>query len=73
MIEVKLFAYFRDGRGKSVDVDYQPGIKIIDIVKQLKIEPEDVAIILVNGRHQSMDTVLKDGQKLFLFPPVGGG
>lgn len=73
MIEVKLFAYFRDNRGKSVMVDYYEGIKIIDIVHQLEIDPELVSIILVNGRHQPIETIMEDQQKLFLFPPVGGG
>lgn len=73
MIEVKLFAYFRDNRGKSVFIDYVEDLKIIDVVKQLEIDPDDVSIILINGKHQPIDTVLEDNQKLFLFPPVGGG
>ncbi|MDL2211934.1 MoaD/ThiS family protein [Erysipelotrichaceae bacterium OttesenSCG-928-M19] len=73
MIEVKLFAYFRENRGKVVFVDYYEGIKVKDIVSDLNIELDDVSIILVNGRHQTLETILNDGQKLFLFPPVGGG
>lgn len=73
MIEVKLFAYFRDNRQKSQMIDYYEGIKVIDIVNQLEIDPELVSIILINGKHFTLETVLKDNQKLFLFPPVGGG
>lgn len=73
MITVKLFAYFRDQRGKEVQVNYFEGIKIIDVVNQLGIDPALVAIILVNGKHQPLDSILLDNQKLFLFPPVAGG
>lgn len=73
MIEVKLFAYFRDNRGKSVNVEYYPGITILDIVKELDIDPELVSISLINGRHQPLEKEVEDGKKVFLFPPVGGG
>lgn len=73
MITVKLFAYFRDGRGKELEVEHTEGIKVIDIVNQLAIDPSLCAIILINGRHQTLETQIMDKQKLFLFPPVAGG
>jgi molybdopterin converting factor small subunit len=73
MIKVELFAYLRDGIGKQLDVEYVSGIKVIDIVNQLKLNPERISIILINGKHQSLDTVIEDNQILKLFPPVGGG
>lgn len=73
MITVKLFAYFRDTRKNVIEIEHREGIKVIDIVNQLDIDPDLCAIILINGRHQTLETVLLDGQKLFLFPPVAGG
>ena len=46
---------------------------ILDIINILKIDEEEVAIMLLNGRDGSSDRVLKDGDILALFPPVGGG
>ena len=73
MIEVKLFAYLRDNRGKSVMIEYHEGLTIEDVILDLGIDVNRVSITLINGRHKTLDTVLKDNDKLFLFPPVGGG
>lgn len=73
MIKVKLFAYFRDGRGKEVEIEYQENLTILDIANQLNLEEHLLAITLINGKRYSLDTVVEDGKTLYLFPPVGGG
>ncbi|MCL2655287.1 MAG: MoaD/ThiS family protein [Coriobacteriia bacterium] len=73
MVLVKLFAFFREGRGKELEVAWHEGLTAGEIIDDLGIERERVAILLINGRHQTPETVLEDGQKLFLFPPVAGG
>ncbi len=73
MITVKLFAYFRDGRGKEVEIDYRENLTILDIANELNIEEHLLAITLINGKRYSLDTVVEDGKTVFLFPPVGGG
>jgi len=73
MIHVKLFATLRKDLGKELEFPFRNGLLISDVVFELKIAPEKIAIMLINGVHQTMDTPLKDGDKLFLFPPVGGG
>ncbi|RLI08069.1 molybdopterin synthase sulfur carrier subunit, partial [Candidatus Bathyarchaeota archaeon] len=41
------------------------------------VSPADVVKIMVNGSDidvlSGLDTVLEDGDEIFLFPPVGGG
>jgi molybdopterin converting factor small subunit len=39
----------------------------------LKIKEEDASILLLNGRDGNASRLLKDGDILALFPPVGGG
>ncbi|MFV0424080.1 MAG: MoaD/ThiS family protein [Bacilli bacterium] len=73
MIKVKLFAYFRDGRGKELDFEYRENLTILDIANELEIKEELLAITLINGKRYSLDTVVEDGKTVFLFPPVGGG
>jgi len=73
VINVKLFAYLRDGIGKEVDVPYVEGMKIADVIKDLKLDPDRVSITIINGKHVDTDTVIKEGDKVKLFPPVGGG
>lgn len=71
-IEVRLFAYFREGRGKKVFFEGD-NYTVNDILKKLKIDVAEVHLLLVNGRDGKAETVLKDGDTVSLFPPVGGG
>jgi len=72
-LEIRLFATFRDGREKKYFLDLNEGATPRDIVKMIKIDEEEVAILLINGREGELDTILKDNDVLSLFPPVGGG
>ena len=73
MIEVRLFATFREGREKILFMEPERFPKVSDVLDYLNIPHEDVAICLVNGMHSSLDKELKDEDVLALFPPVGGG
>lgn len=73
MLEVRLFATFREGRDKILFMEHTPGMTGYDIITPLAIPEEEVAIFLVDGRHSKLNTVLEDGSVLALFPPVGGG
>jgi len=73
MIKVKLFATLRNNLGKELDFEYREGLKIQDVIAELDIDRAKVSIMLINGVHQTADTLLKDNDKLYLFPPVGGG
>lgn len=72
-IEVRLFATFREGREKKQFMEYYEPVTPKDIIERLDIEVEEVAILLINGRDGKLDTTLKDGDILSMFPPVGGG
>ncbi|EPY2306864.1 MoaD/ThiS family protein [Clostridium sporogenes] len=73
-IEVRLFAYFREGRDKKYFMEInEENIPPRYILEKLNIQVEEVAILLINGRDGKVDTLLKDGDVLSLFPPVGGG
>lgn len=73
MIEVRLFATFREGRGKILNLDPVEFTNTRAIVEYLGIPIEEVAILLINGSHSSPDAPLNDGDVVALFPPVGGG
>ena len=44
-----------------------------DLIRALGIPAGEVAIIFVNGAHAAEATVLQDGDRVGLFPAVGGG
>lgn len=79
-VEVRLFAYFRDGREKKYSMEIEEGATAMYILEKLDIPLEAVALLLVNGVDILTDGVksveakpLKDGDIIALFPPVGGG
>ena len=73
MIEIRLFATFREGREKINYMEAEKIKKVSDALEILRIPEEEVAICLINGRHSTVDTEVKDGDILAVFPPVGGG
>ena len=73
MIEVRLFATLREGRGKIQHMDAADISVAGDIIQKLEIPAEEVAILLINGFHQKPETAVKDGDIIAIFPPVGGG
>lgn len=72
-IEVRLFATLREGRGKKVFLEPEPGLSSRKIIDNLQIDENDVAILLINGRDGELDRELVDGDVVSIFPPVGGG
>ncbi|MDO9592179.1 MAG: molybdopterin synthase sulfur carrier subunit [Firmicutes bacterium HGW-Firmicutes-20] len=73
MVEVRLFAYFRDNRGKIVYLDPNQYSNVQMILDHLGINLSDVQILLVNGRHTHAQHELKENDIVALFPPVAGG
>ena len=77
-IEVNLFATFKryikneTGANPSV-MDVEDAVCVKDVIEKLKVPADSVKLIFINGVHAEFDTTLKDGDRLGLFPPVGGG
>lgn len=53
------------------------GINLLDLLTDAERDPRGSFRILVNGRDidflQKLETKLKDGDKVLVFPPVAGG
>jgi len=76
-LEVRLFANLRDNYPKEskgvLTLSMPQGSTAAQLVRQLNIPKDLPLIILVNGRRQREDTLLNDGDRVGIFPPVGGG
>ena len=49
-------------------------VALIELVRQLKLPPEEIALTVVNGHAVSLDEVrVSDGDRVELYPPIGGG
>ncbi len=72
-LEVKLFATLGEKNFRSKTMELPQEIRVEEVIDLLEIPREEVALIFVNGIHADMDRKLEDGNRLALFPPVGGG
>lgn len=72
-ITVKLFAYFRDDRFTIKEQIVTKKTTVGNIVDSLKIDREEVGVLMLNSRHTDFDNSLQEGDILAIFPVVGGG
>ncbi|MCX8110305.1 MAG: MoaD/ThiS family protein [Syntrophorhabdaceae bacterium] len=72
-VMIKLFATLRTGRFSEKVYEIKPNTTISNIIEELGLPSEQVSIIFVNGRHAKPDTILKEGDEIAMFPPIGGG
>lgn len=76
MIDVRLFATLpmRSSTGrKEFQLEPRPGLTVGDIVDAEGLRRNEIHIVMINGTHGSLESELADGDRLGLFPPVGGG
>jgi len=48
-------------------------ISVKNFCNDLKIPVEAVKIVMINGKRVAMDHYVEEGDRVALFPPVGGG
>ncbi|WP_243545849.1 MoaD/ThiS family protein [Pseudodesulfovibrio tunisiensis] len=73
-IEIKCFATLsRFLPENSDDHPIQAGDTVESILDRLGIPTKEVNLIFVNANRAFLHTELKDGDRLGLFPAVGGG
>ena len=60
------------GRGPRV-TEIGEGTTVRELLERLKVPADAVKIIFLNGVHAGEDEVLKDGDRLGVFPPIAGG
>ena len=78
-IEVKLYASLAQyGPEESVGkppqaMEVAEGTTIKELLKVLTVPAEAVKVVFLNGIHAKGDEVLKEGDRVGVFPPVAGG
>ncbi|MBS3951195.1 MAG: MoaD/ThiS family protein [Peptococcaceae bacterium] len=76
-IELRVYTglekYTGSRHGELIPVDICGTMTIADIMSLYNIPPAEVTSALVNGRHKELNYCLHDGDRVSLFPPVGGG
>ena len=77
-IHLALFAnlsrYQPDGLGgcQARSIDVVDGVAVGELIARLGL-PDGPRVVFVNGRRAADDQPLCDGDRLAIFPPLGGG
>jgi molybdopterin synthase sulfur carrier subunit len=78
-VEVRLYATFAayaptERAGDAFDVKFETSPSLADLIRRLGIPEDEVHLAIVNGRiiHDHAHP-LREGDRIALFPPVGGG
>jgi molybdopterin converting factor small subunit len=73
-IDIRLFAGLQQFNPPSPEAHpIREGTTIRTLLKELKIPEEKAKLLFINGIKSSLDSVLKKGDRVGIFPPVGGG
>ncbi len=77
-VELKLYASLASHMPKSTGgdsgcVEIKQGTRIRELLEQLEIPTNAVKVVFLNGVHASGDEILNDGDRVGVFPPIGGG
>ncbi|MBU1183100.1 MAG: MoaD/ThiS family protein [Proteobacteria bacterium] len=73
-ITLKLFATLVKFTPDSSDYyPVEPGTSVRDLVAGLKIPEEKAKLIFIDGIRGELDSILQGGERIGIFPPVGGG
>lgn len=74
-VTVHLFASFRSyaAGASTVDLEIEPGQTIEQVLAILGIPAEQARIVFVNNRAAALDDPLEGGERVGIFPAIGGG
>lgn len=73
-IQIKLFATLREFTPPSADqYIIDPGMSIDELLDQIKMPRAKAKLIFINGVKAELSSILEGGERVGIFPPVGGG
>ena len=58
---------------KDYMIEHIPGEDLTALIERLGLTGQEIKILMINGRSSRPDSIIKDGDRVALFPTVGGG
>jgi sulfur-carrier protein len=59
--------------GNSCIMDFEPESTVETLLEGLGIPSDSPKIVFLNGRHAEAGDILRDGDRIAVFPPIAGG
>jgi molybdopterin synthase sulfur carrier subunit len=73
-IKIKLFASLQKFMPDSAEnYAIEPGITVGTLLQQLGIPKDRIKLVFIDSVRADLSSTLKGGERVGIFPPVGGG
>ncbi len=73
-IDLKLYATLRKhSPANSGKYPVEPGTSVLAVIEHLGIPKDQAKLVFINGVRSESTTPLHGGERVGIFPPVGGG
>ncbi len=74
-VRVNLYTTLRQfvGGKPSVDVDVEPGQTIGQVLDELGVPTDQTRVIFLDSRAAGLQSTLQGGERVDVFPAIGGG
>lgn len=72
-VQVTLVGLLKQYAPGQSSLTMEAGQTVMEVIRELGLDPDLVAIVLVNGRQKFKSYRLRDGDRVKLVPMVGGG
>ncbi len=77
-VNVRLFATLRRFHPdydpeKGIDVKVEEGSTIDKLIQVLQLPENEARVILINGKSKMTTDTIRDGDRINIFTPLGGG
>lgn len=73
-ITIKLFATLSKYTPDAAETyPVKPGTTIRNLLQQLGVPEDEVKLIFIDGKKGNLTRTLQGGERVGIFPPVGGG
>jgi len=60
-------------KNSSFTIELDEGTRVRALLEGLKIPARNIKLAFLNGVHSKGDEILKEGNRVGVFPPIGGG
>ena len=58
---------------KGIDFVVDGKLTVAELCRQMKIPADKIKIVMINGKSEEFNYVIRGDERVGLFPPIGGG
>lgn len=78
LVSVRLFATLQrylppPKPGEATEYDIPEGTTVAALIDRIGVPADQVKIVMINGIHARQEQVLREGDRVGIFPPIAGG